>query len=249
MTQTPNPEATKAPANTIRVRHPSQIHRLLSDLHDSKALVTVALPDTGELFSSAVLAVKAGEKGGLLLDELNPRHGHDQLLEKRHLQVYGRLHGLSVRFDTELVSAGERQGIAFYKLRLPVEIEHGQKRAFYRVRVGLGLKVPVTLLGDSESTFDGELRDISIGGIGAVFPTATPIDAGACIESCLIDLPGGEAVSCSLKIRHTEVDTSHQELHIGASFTELTPGQERAIQRCIHSLEREEIRKKTRSSF
>ncbi len=247
MTQVSHAEVTKSSPNTIRVRQPTQIHRLLNDLHDAKALVTVALPDTGELFNSAVLAVKGGEKGGLLLDELTPRHGHDRLLEKRSLQIYGRLHGLSIRFNTELLSAGEHKGIAFYRVKLPIEVEHGQKRAYYRVRVGLGMKVPVSVLGDTDAALDGELRDISIGGIGAAFPPNAQIDSGAEVESCWIDLPGGEAISCAIKVRHTEVDTSHRELHVGASFMGLTPAQERVIQRCIHSLEREEIRRKTRS--
>lgn len=249
MTQMLQAEPPKPSPNTILVRQPSLIHRLLNELHDAKVLVTVSLPDTAELFNSAVLAVKFGDDGAVLLDELTPRHGHDCLLEKRSLQVYGRLHGLSVRFNTELLDAGEDKGIAFYRVRLPTEVEHGQKRAYYRVRVGLGFKVPVTLAGETDTAVDGELRDISIGGIGAAFPVNAPIESGADVESCWIDLPGGEAVSCALKVRHTEVDTSHRELRVGASFAGLTPAQERVVQRCIHTLEREEIRKKGRSSF
>jgi c-di-GMP-binding flagellar brake protein YcgR len=247
MNQTARIPVTESSRNTTIIREAARIRRLLNDLKDAKALVTVSVPGAGELFNSAILGVKAGPEGPVLLDELKPSHGHELLLGARRLQVQGRLEGLSVRFETELLSSGVAKGLAFYRVRLPEELEHDQKRQYYRVRVGLNLKLPVVVLDQADLTLDGELRDISVGGIGAAFTPGVPIESGMAIEACWIDLPGGESVSCGLKVRHTEVDTPHRELHVGASFVGLTPAQERVVQRCIHTLEREEIRRKTRA--
>lgn len=229
------------------VRDRARIVKLLTELQEQHALITVALPATNELYNSAVLAVSSAN-GTVTLDELTPPEGHASLLKQRTMQVFTRLDGVSLRFASELVDAGQEGGIPLYRVRLPEVVYHGQKRSHYRVRVALGLKVPVSLSHEDAQALNGQLRDLSIGGFGAAFPLSAQIRQGQRIEAGWIDLPGGTTLSCGLEIRYAAPDPVHRELRVGAAFLGLTPAQERAVQRCVHDLEREQIRRQTRDS-
>lgn len=241
----PHPASALLDEDALPVRDKAHILKLLRDLQEHKTLVTVALPDTNDLYNSAVLEVDAAA-GTLTLDELTPAPGHQRLLRERELMVFARLSGLSLRFETELMEAGEQDGIALYRLALPEVLYHGQKRSHYRVRLGLGLRVPVILAHDESHSINGELRDLSIGGLGAAFPLDTPIAEGERIYSCWVDLPGGGTLSCTLEVRHVSRDPERGELRIGARFVELNPAQERMLQRCVYHLEREHLRRQAR---
>lgn len=231
--------------DAVEISDPHQIKRLIGELKERRVLITVALPDVPDLYNSAVLDVDGAQRQ-LVLDELTPSPGHERLLNSRELMVYARLDGLSVRFQSALVSHAHENGIALYHVELPERLYHGQKRSYYRVRVGLGVRLPVIVEREDQPTIDGELRDLSVGGVGMAFAPQTRIQQGEHLSNCVIDLPDGGTLSCSLEVRYASVDENHQELRIGARFANLTPAQERSVQRCVHDLEREHIRRQTR---
>ena len=233
--------------DALPVTDRNRIVQFLAGLQERHALISVSLPDTNQLYNSAVLGVSA-QAGTVTLDELTPEEGHVRLLGERRLQVFARLDGVSLRFESELIDSATEDGIALYHIRLPELVYHGQKRNHYRVRVAIGLKVPVSLSQDDTQTLNGQLRDLSIGGFGAAFPIDARIRAGQRIECGWIDLPGGTTVSCGLEIRYAAPDPVHRELRVGAAFLGLTPVQERAVQRCVHDLEREQLRRQTRNT-
>lgn len=231
-------------ADALPVRDRAHILKLLRDLQAQKTLVSVALPETNDLYNSAVLEVDG--RGTFTLDELTPRPGHERLLRSGRLMIFARLHGLSLRFETRLLEAGEEDGVALYRLALPEVLYHGQKRSHYRVRLGLGQQAAVILSRDEAHSINGELRDLSIGGLGAAFPPNTPFTVGELIDSCWVDLPGGGTLSCALEVRHISLDTNRGELRIGARFVALNPAQERMVQRSVYHLERERLRRQAR---
>jgi c-di-GMP-binding flagellar brake protein YcgR len=238
------PESPLVDADSVSVRETTQVLRLLSGLRDGHCIVSVCTPDSDELFNSALLESRGGD--GLTLDELTPGHGNRRRQPGDTLLCFSRLDGLSVRFETRITAVEVQDGAPLYHCQWPTEVFHGQKRSHYRVRIGLGLKVPLILSNQEDRAINGELRDLSIGGLGASFPEDTPVASGQQIPACWLELPDSGAIFCGLEIRHVSRDPQHRELRVGAAFTDLTPAQERAVQRCITALERERRRRETR---
>ncbi len=232
-------------SDTEVVKEPLRIVRLLKDVRDTHALVTVTIPERNQIYNSAILEIDS-DKSEILLDELTPPEGHQQLLESRELSAYARVRGVGVYFRTSLREAGIENNIAFYRAGLPQMLFYGQKRSHYRVRVGLGQLAPVMLTEEEKSITEGQLRDLSVGGIGASFPSGVPIKVGDRFASCLIELPGGGAISCAIEVRFAQVDPQHRQMRVGACFVNLDAAQERMVRRCVTELEREAIRKQPR---
>ena len=217
---------------------------ILNRLKDARSLVSVTIADSAEPYNSAILQV-ATDPDYLVLDELTPQQGHDRLLEKRTLRAFARLDGVEIRFAAELAEAGSDNGIAFYRLPLPRELDYAQKRSAFRAQVGMGLDVPIQLSDDRGNRVEGRLSDLSVGGLGGVLPPDVRVDKGT-VLTCLMELPGVGRFTCPMEVRFAKVKPDPERLRIGGRFVDLTMGQERALQRSVNFLQRELLRKQTR---
>lgn len=217
------------------------IFRILEGLRETRSLLTITLPGHNSRYTSAVLEVDS-DQHRLFLDELMPSEGQGLISVATRLNVCGRLQGLQTRFTSSVEHIEQRAGIAYNGLRFPDFIEHEQKRSAYRVHVGLGHLVPVTLDGCPGGPFTGQLRNLSVTGLGAVFPPSTKISAGITVSSCQLKLHAGLPFTCALDIRFARPDRANRELYIGGHFKNVTPVQERAIQRAVCTFERKLLR-------
>jgi c-di-GMP-binding flagellar brake protein YcgR len=235
-------------SSTERVTDPTRITGLLKSLVESRSLLTVTIPDVAEPYISALLKVEPDTQS-IILDELSPASGHAHLLKARMLNVYAMLNGVDLHFKTSLQQTGEKDGIAYYRAAFPTFMHYMQRRANYRVYVGLGRAAPVELgLSDEtgETIVQGRLHDLSVGGIGAMFPLYTPLQEGQTINHCVLALPGGDHLTCALEVRFLRFEESRGQLRVGAQFAGLGPREERLIQRYVLALEREAMKKQTR---
>ncbi len=218
------------------------IFRILEGLRETRSLLTISFPGHNSRYTSAVLDVDC-DGHRLFLDELMPSEGQALLSVATQLNVCGRLQGLQTRFTSSVDQIEQRAGIAYNGLLFPDFIEHEQKRSAYRVHIGLGHLVPVTLDGCQGGPFTGQLRNLSVTGLGAVFPPNSLISAGLMVPSCQLKLSPGKPFVCALDIRFARPDRANRELYIGGHFKNVTPAQERAIQRAVCTFERELLRK------
>ena len=230
--------------NTEVVEERLRIIGLIKQLVESHALVQVTLPGNNESYNSAVIAIDT-DRNTLTLDELAPNDGNDRLKLTRHCSVYGRVKGVGIYFEVDIDEIGSEQGVALYRAAIPGLVFYGQKRSHYRVHVGLGISAPL-VLGDApgDGLSQGQLRDLSLGGLGAAFPLTAPIRVGDTFARCVVELPGIGSMECGLEVRFAQRDEARRELVVGARFTRLNAQQERAIQRCVYALEREGLRRR-----
>ena len=218
------------------------IFRILERLRETRSLLTITLPGHDAPYTSAILDVHLA-RHRLVLDELMPNEGQDLLRLARQLHVCGRLHGLQTRFTSTLDRIEESAGIAHNGVLFPEFIEHEQKRSAYRVHVGLCNLVPVILDGCPGGPYTGQLRNLSVSGLGAVFPLTNEISAGIMVPSCRLKVVTGRPFTCALDIRFARTDRTNRELYVGGHFLNLLPAQERAIQRAVCTFERKLLRK------
>jgi c-di-GMP-binding flagellar brake protein YcgR len=222
-----------------------RIVNLVKQLIEHRALVTIGLPGHDATYNSAVLAIDT-DRDLITLDELIPREGHELLRQTGHCSVFGRVKGVAIYFAIDILEIAEERGIACYRAPLPSLIFHGQRRNHYRIHVGLGTQAPLRV-GDQDNPAlaAGRMRDLSIGGVGAAFPLNTPIEQGMQLPHCTVDLPGLGVIDCRLEVRFIKRDEERRELVVGLRFIDLHPQHERAVQRCVCMLERDELRRCT----
>lgn len=229
---------------TEKITDPGRVVGLLTRIVENRGLLTVSLRGANEPYNSALLELHP-DRGYMVLDELNPKKGHQQLLTAREMNVHTRLKGVEISFAARVESVGDNAGIAFYRVALPTTLNYLQRRAYYRARVSVAKRVPVRITRDDGTEIDGELRDISLGGIGIrCSPTrAQSLADGEHIPHCAISLPASEKIACKVDVCFVNRSLRDGYWAIGARFVELSPAQQKRVAEFVATLDRELMKK------
>lgn len=225
------------------VTDPMQIAALLKKVKDSRTLIQVTLPGRATEYNSALLDIQP-EQGYLLLDELTPAEGHQLLTAQCELTATIRLRGVDMRFTGTVQEIGGQAGIAYYRVEFPQRLYYRQRRAAYRVRLGMGLLIPFNIAREDGKPYQGRLDDISLGGLGAELKQQTPFDPGDLLPGCAIQLPNGDKIDCEIEVRYISKDQQHKKFHLGARFVNLDRTHQHILQRFVAEAERELMRRK-----
>lgn len=228
------------------ISDPIKIHKLLERLQVAHALISIKLSGTGGIFNSMILQVDSN-RHWLIIDELHPEEGHKKLLELRKLSVFGDFDGVDIRFDGDLIEYGTESNIFFYRLNFPEKLKYFQRRSSYRVRVLRASTIPVKFIAADGATANGDLYNISAGGIAAKFSQHLPksMARGETVPECELAFPDGEKIVCPIEIRHVMAGKGNDQIVVGARFASLNKVQQRLLNRFIASIEREIRRKST----
>ncbi|MEK7322154.1 MAG: flagellar regulator YcgR PilZN domain-containing protein [Pseudomonadota bacterium] len=226
-----------------QIRFRPQILTLLQRMQDGRCLLAVNLNGDSYQFNSALLEINT-EQGYLVLDELKPNTGHELFLQQQRCRVRTSLKGITVSFIVTLISSGQENGIAYYRVALPDSISYGQRRAHFRPKVSRAFNTEVQLDLPGGDTISGTLQDISLGGL-RIKADRELIDLTAGTPlTCRFQIPGGESIECSLDLRF--FSRNDHGCQLGGQFQRLDPLQRRALQKFITLLERDAIRKSPR---
>lgn len=213
------------------------MRRVLDGLQSSRSLITVIIGDQNkERYSSAVIAVYPEERQ-FVMDEITPKAGHERLLQANKLKAYALLKGVKVHFTAEVLKADSKDGIPYYVFSFPEYIYYAQQRTHYRVHIP-GARQKAIQAGAAE----GRLVDLSLGGIGAIFPEDSDLNEGDILSNVRIQLPDGNSFHCDVEVCHIIPIQQQKQYRVGARFINVPKQQKRQIQRCVTSLEREELR-------
>lgn len=237
-----SPSASEYQSQTERIANPAQVVALLRRASEGRELLTVVLPDASRPYNSAILEVDSNQ-GYLLLDELNPVDGHQRLAAGSQLRASCRIRGVELSFGTTVREIGGESGVAYYRVAMPNELHYQQRREHYRVEVGRGLVIPVYLFLDSDGKVEGQLCDLSAGGLRLRLETTSPVKRGQRIDRCTIPLAKGDELSAALEVRYARFEDNAKWLRIGARFLDLSRAQRNRIRRFVAQVERELIRK------
>ncbi|HKK14431.1 MAG TPA: flagellar regulator YcgR PilZN domain-containing protein [Gammaproteobacteria bacterium] len=228
-----------------RITHPGQMLSLLRRVQESRELLTVSLSDDPHSYTSAILRVDP-DTAHFLLDELKPATGHERLLTAGSLRASCRHRGIEISFIATLQEVGMAAGIAFYRMGLPEVIHYQQRRAHFRVPVGRALALPVHLTLDGQNLGEGEVRDLSVGGLGIRVSGPVPLERGQIVDQCAIAVPDGPSILTQVEVRFISRREDAAPAQIGARFLNLTRRDQNRLERLVTRLERELIRKRSR---
>jgi c-di-GMP-binding flagellar brake protein YcgR len=221
---------------------------MLKRILSHRALLTITMPGSNKIYNSAILEINQ-EQGTLLLDELNPKGGHDQLLETKKLHARAMVKGTDISFNTILEEANIEDGISIYQVRFPDVVWHYQKRQDFRITLEPGIHIPVHLGLESGKRIQGELIDISKTGIRFYMKTYMELEVGAILPNCQINLPDKTKIISKFEIRFKEYDKDDNKLIIGGRFIDLPRPEQKLLARKVAIMQRDMIKRLPREQL
>jgi c-di-GMP-binding flagellar brake protein YcgR len=243
----PARDTEEAPQSSSRfaVTRKSSITRLLQLLERRKVLLNVQWPGERQSYATAILGIYP-EHGFIVLDELNPRLGHERLLERGELTAIGRLDGVGIKLTTPLQEMRIKDGVAFYKFAFPQQIYYIQRRDSHRVSL---VGSPTRFEGQWQRGGEvvrvtGTVGDLSAEGVGLLLDGDFPLQAGDELTLCRIRLPQEGGVSFDLQVRHTQYLPARQLTRVGARLLNIDPFCRHSIEAAIARMERDLAKRK-----
>ncbi|MGB5605758.1 MAG: flagellar regulator YcgR PilZN domain-containing protein [Gammaproteobacteria bacterium] len=226
-----------------RITDTGRITWLLTQLMEKRELLTLCIGGSQDKFTSAIINVDAG-KGLARLDELMPRMGNKLMVKKCGIQASARLDGINMDFNMSLVDTGKQDGLIYFAVHMPKAVNYQQRRDTHRVRLPLLPDFQVILVSNDQVTEEGVLRDISHGGAQIILKSGSRVTPVKMLYECAVELPSGEQIYCSADVRYAMSFGNRNDMRVGIRFLDLTPLQQRIIDRCVASVELEFIRKR-----
>jgi c-di-GMP-binding flagellar brake protein YcgR len=225
-----------------KITDPVRVASLLDRLAKKHSLLTVVVPGHSERYTTSIVGIN-----GLfvLLDELLPSSGHHLFVEVGTLEVSGKVDGIDFRFFAMLEDVDAQDGMITYRVHLPARLEYRQRRMDYRAHIPIAQTLRVIIDKADESVIEGELYDLSQGGIGMILPGETPALQPRRWYECAFEMPDQSWLYCSVELCHARTIPSHDRHLVGARFSGLSVVQSQLVGRYIGMLERELLRKRT----
>ena len=235
-------------STSFRIESPSEIESLLKKLNKNHTLLSIRFKNSSKSFGSMLLEVNR-DRNYIVLDELYPRHEIKEPLVGQKLIIDAQLEGIEVGFTVEVLAVAEQEGVEYYKVSNPSSLFYYQRRASFRVGVGISTSIPVALSTINDVLLHAELRDVSLGGISARIntPIAGNVSIGDEIPTCIIHTPENKKIVCSLEIARMETHETSQSVRFGARFIQLSGSDRHELSRFIAKLERDNIKKLKRT--
>ena len=243
--QTQAPQIEEPVPEEVAKRPPSpETSNLMRRIKNSRAMLTVRVSGSEETYLSALLEVNEDE-GYIVIDELNSPNGHRALCMVKELEISTRLEDREIKFQCDLTAVGEHNGISYYKVPFPENLDHQLRRKHLRIAAPRGKYLPVHLHTELQDLVTGELVDLSSGGFAAHLSreTADKVHRGELIPKCMLYLGDQQPIEVELEIRYCEDKRYHSRPRLGGKFISMDQQSERRLQKYISQMDRLNTRK------
>ncbi|MGW8309653.1 MAG: flagellar brake protein [Thiogranum sp.] len=215
------------------ITSPIRIRAILVELEASHEVLSASVPDGNEVSATAILEVHDSD-GSFRLEHLDSETAHRALLQSGEIHLACRLRGMQLSFTTRLMDDTEPEDArAAYRLALPASLSCSQRRENFRIRLGPGLAVSVTVPDLDGETVKGDAFDLSATGIGLFLHTRRTPSRGQRLPGVTLDLPHSRPVRCTLEIRYVHKNAVYRTLRVGARFVGLEPSQQKLLDRFL----------------
>lgn len=224
----------------------SDLHRintLLQRLKKQNALLTITIPQANQSYMSTVVEIDS-ENRRVIIDELFPVEGNRLCKEGVVISVNAVLSGSKLNFKSQVIDAGMKDGITFYRVEFPEVISYFQRRTSFRASVSRSEHVTVEVVLHNGVKIRGTIADVSVEGVGAVFPADTDFKLNQILPKCVIFLEGKPSVSSAMEVRFIGSGAKDKQVRIGGRFVNMSPDQERKLEKLVREIERAAIRKR-----
>ena len=219
-----------------------RIVSMMERLFRGRTSLTITLPGSDIRSKSTILDLNP-KTGRFLINKFQTASAHQKFLGLKKFYAYSQLDGIEIRFSSSLINVLSEGDDMYYLISIPDKIDYHQRRSFHRVSLN-HIVVPVVLKVDNKTTLEGQLDDISAGGLSILFPanlSASPQN-GTQISQCVFQIPEGDLVTCQLRICFINDGQDTSLPKIGAQFINMDKTLQKTIQQFVMYLERQQLK-------
>jgi len=224
----------------------ARILSIIGRLFRRRADIIITLSDS-KIRSKSIILDLNPQTGRFLLNKFQPEYAHNKFLEAKICYTRSQLDGIEIRFSTRLVKTVTEDDDTYYLNTLPDKIDYHQRRALHRISLSHEEIIPVTITLEDSTTLEGQLDDISAGGMSVLFPDDLPasIQIATPIRQCIFQIPAGELIACELEVRFINHGHDTSLPKIGARFINMEKSLEKKLQQFVMSMERRQAKEIT----
>lgn len=187
------------------VRSRLEVERILRAVAGKQTPVTAYFPEGDHLFVSRLRRVDA-DLGLLVMDYGSDKAANAALLAARRIPLSSNEGGAQVEFLGNDPAETLLDQVPAIRMQFPQLLLIRQRRAHRRIGTLPG--VPLRCIADAGGaiSFEAEIVDISLGGIGAmIYDAGITLAPGTVLKGCKIVHPRGAVVEVDIEIRHTGI--------------------------------------------
>jgi len=228
-------------SNTETVTEPGRIAGLLNASVFPPLLVSVVLPGVRSSYTSALLKVDShGRK--ILMDALSPDEGHARVDPGTLMHVHGKLRGVQLDFATRVIDINGERRLPAYIARMPRVVRYHQRRKHFRLSGGQVRDDTAIELGSAQGGMQGQVVDLSAGGLRAVFPRDPGLFRGYVMIGCRFFLSGEQHIDCHLECVRLRSNPRTGQLEASTRFVFEDPQDRGRLEHGLQSLQRRQLR-------
>lgn len=184
-------------------RSPEEIARVLGTLAARGEPLRSNLAGGDLAFTSRLLHVDPGRAFIVLESSADPA-ANNALLARPRASFRAMAGGLHIEFAAAGPELAQHAGKPAIRMRFPDVLATKQQRT--QDRLDLQPHVPLHFVADAGGviSFDGDMVDISAGGIGFVqYSPNITLEPGTVLKGCRIEVPGRGPVAVDLEVRYS----------------------------------------------
>ena len=220
----------------------------LEMLQRRHSFIEVKFPRIEKSFQSMILELHPDDSY-LLIDELYPPEGRQELIEGDAAEISAQAPGLKVSFFSKLLVRESIDGTLSYRMELPEEIGSTLRRRAYRVYVEREAGLAVDIRDQDGQPIDAHIVNLSGDGIKLSLRgnVSKLLEKNRALEQCVIKLPNQIDIDCSIEIRNIYVIRT-PSLHTlaGASIVVPMPSHQTKLGQYLAAVQRKQRRREAR---
>jgi c-di-GMP-binding flagellar brake protein YcgR len=217
-------------------------------LQKRHSFIEVKFPRIEQSFQSMILELHADD-GFLVIDELYPAEGRQQLLEGDEAEITAQVPGVKVAFFSKLLLREIAEGLPVYRMELPEEIGSTVRRRAFRVYVERESDLSIDLGSTGDSRFDAHIINLSADGIKLSLRgnVTKQLERNRLLENCLIRLPTGIDIDASIELRNIyTIRTPVLHTLTGGMLNVPIPSQRTKLNQYLAAVQRKQRRRESR---
>ncbi|WP_163831041.1 flagellar brake protein [Spartinivicinus ruber] len=218
--------------------------QVLNKLCQEHSFIDVQPTDINQNYRSMILLVQP-EENYLLIDELYPAPPQKVLEPGNLLDISCHDQGFRTRFQSSFLGCEHFENMPAYRLSMPIELQHGQRRMNFRVQIPPEDFIRVSLTGFGPVTASGRIIDLSNSGIclKLMGPPPDGLHRDGLVGNCIFKTTDDEQVKSKLLVTHLEFNRKPiTHTIVGGKFMNMEPSIHKKLDRFIAKLQREQRR-------
>lgn len=216
----------------------ADIRALLNKLQKKRSHVTGHLDNSYHIFPTCLLEVG---KNAVILDGVSDEATSQRILACSRLHFSSVCAGVLVSFDSSQIERRLFEGATAFSIPIPSTVCWPQRRELFRMPTPIAKPALCEIDLNNGEIARNPLSDISVGGIGMLTQTSSPmLDRGALFGGCHIDLPGFGELTSDIRIcSSADITLRNGNLarRYGCQFIDLSHREQSLLQRYVIKLE------------